>query len=44
MFCIQCRLINPMQPEIGKIAKKRPQKMNLTVRTRTGHTQWRNTP
>ena len=40
----KCRLINPRKPEIGKISKKVLQKINLAVRTSTGHTQWRNTP
>ena len=38
------RVINPRKPEIGRISKKVLQKINLAVRTSTGHTQWRNTP
>ena len=37
------RLINPSKPEIGRIAKKILEKINTTVRNKSGLQQWKNT-
>jgi hypothetical protein len=39
----KCRLINPSKPDIGKISKQMLEKVNPTIRQKTGLKQWKNT-